>query len=189
MTSICKQTGYTTLVSVNISPFPSLVYAIVFNNNLIFSNLLPNSCPWFLWRLTGFCLKSNMNLAKDSRTVAAVHYCRYQEFLSLVKSRIKKLKEKEVVCCSNEKRKRLCSWVWSFYGYVEAVGLWTPISAAWISTCAPNFMTWCLFPVHTEPVPMLQSVLLQLSWYTFHFKKKKKKAIEIISGVLCSGKC
>lgn len=46
-----------------------------------------------------------MNLAKDSRTVGAVHY---QEFLPLVKSEIKKLKEKEMVCCSVTKKERNC---------------------------------------------------------------------------------
>lgn len=50
-----------------------------------------------------------MNLAKDSRTVAAVHYCRHQEFPSLVKSRIKNLNKKEVVCCSVMRKERDCA--------------------------------------------------------------------------------
>lgn len=122
MTLICNQTGCVALVSVNISLFPSFADAIVFNNNLMFSNL-PNSWLWFLCRLTGFYLKFHVILAKDSRTVAAVCYCRHHKFLLLVKNRVKKLKEKEAVCCSVPK-KRMCSWVWRFCDSVEAEGLW-----------------------------------------------------------------
>lgn len=138
MSSICSQTGYTVLVSVNLSPFPSLVDAQVFNNNVMFFNLLPNSCPWLLCRLTSFCLKSHMNVGKCSRIVAAVHYWGHQEFLSLVKSRMKKLKEKEWVCCSVTNKKRLLlgvdiSWLHGGRGAVDAV---PPISTAWSSTCS-----------------------------------------------------
>lgn len=140
------------LVSVNISPFPSLLSATVFNNNLVFSNLLlPSSCPWFLCRLTVFCLKSLLNLAKYSRAVAAVHYLRHQEFLSLVKTRIKKLNEKEVVCCSVMKKERDCapgcmgiSWL---HGGRGTVGAMIPITLKelWQFTERQIFMSHYMF--------------------------------------------
>ena len=64
------------------------------------------------------------------------------------------------------------SWLHGGTGAVDAV---TPINTAWTSTCAPDFMKWCLFPVYSVPVPMLQSVLMQLSWYTFHCRAGEKK--------------
>lgn len=192
MSSICSQTGYTVLVSVNLSPFPSLLDAQAFNTNVVFFNLLPNSCPWLLCRLTSFCLKSHMNVGKCSRIVAAVHYWGHQEFLSLVKSRMKKLKEKEWVCCSVTNKKRLCSWEWIFHGYMEAEGLWMlcPPLALPDPAHAPDSMRLCLFPLHRVPALMLQSVILQLSWYTFNSKKKAlEKSFHSSVSVLCAGKC
>lgn len=137
MSSICSKTGYRVLVSVNLSLFPSLVDVEVFKNNVVFFNLLPNSCPWLLCMDRNY--KSHMILEKCSRTVAAVRYWGHQEFLSLVKNRVKNLKEKGLVCCSVTKKKETLllgveiSWLHGGRGAVEAV---PPISTPWMSTCS-----------------------------------------------------
>lgn len=98
-----------------------------------------------------FCLKFLLNLAKYSRAVAAVHYLRHQEFLFLVKCRMKKLNEKEVVCCPVMKKGRDCapgcvgiSWL---HGGRGTVGALIPITLKGLLqfTEICIFMSHCMF--------------------------------------------